>query len=98
MFARDVDFEVINFEVWWLFEDISLVKASCSKFVKASWRFGWFLKIITEAYCSRKIIVGVQSVDCFLEDVCLILFVISNPKGEIVGCKIRLYPRSQDGA
>ncbi|KAJ9551623.1 hypothetical protein OSB04_015668 [Centaurea solstitialis] len=31
-------------------------------------------------------------------DVCLILFVISNPKGEIVGCKIGLYPRSQVGA
>ncbi|KAJ9543635.1 hypothetical protein OSB04_023342 [Centaurea solstitialis] len=34
----------------------------------------------------------------FLGDVCLILFVISNPKGEIVGCKIELYPRSQVGA
>ncbi|KAJ9566694.1 hypothetical protein OSB04_002660 [Centaurea solstitialis] len=33
-----------------------------------------------------------------IDDVCLILFVISNPKGEIVGCKIGLYPRSQDGA
>ncbi|KAJ9566419.1 hypothetical protein OSB04_002385 [Centaurea solstitialis] len=54
--------------------------------------------IITEAYRSRKLIVDVQSVDCFLEDVCLILFVISNPKGEIVGCKIGLYPRSQVGA
>ncbi|KAJ9544926.1 hypothetical protein OSB04_024633 [Centaurea solstitialis] len=32
------------------------------------------------------------------DDVCLILFVISNPKGEIVGCKIGLYPRSQVGA
>ncbi|KAJ9547043.1 hypothetical protein OSB04_019586 [Centaurea solstitialis] len=32
------------------------------------------------------------------KDVCLILFVISNPKGEIVGCKIGLYPRSQDCA
>ncbi|KAJ9545484.1 hypothetical protein OSB04_025191 [Centaurea solstitialis] len=32
------------------------------------------------------------------KDVCLILFVISNPKGEIVGCKIGLYPRSQVGA
>ncbi|KAJ9536549.1 hypothetical protein OSB04_un000301 [Centaurea solstitialis] len=31
-------------------------------------------------------------------NVCLILFVISNPKGEIVGCKIGLYPRSQVGA
>ncbi|KAJ9545113.1 hypothetical protein OSB04_024820 [Centaurea solstitialis] len=40
----------------------------------------------------------VQSVDCFLEDVCQILFVILNPKGEIVGCKIGLYPRSQVGA
>ncbi|KAJ9561559.1 hypothetical protein OSB04_006719 [Centaurea solstitialis] len=30
-----------------------------------------------------------------IDDVCLILFVISNPKGEIVGCKIGLYPRSQ---
>ncbi|KAJ9544645.1 hypothetical protein OSB04_024352 [Centaurea solstitialis] len=33
-----------------------------------------------------------------IDDVCLILFVISNPKGEIVGCKIGLYPRSQVGA
>ncbi|KAJ9567318.1 hypothetical protein OSB04_003284 [Centaurea solstitialis] len=33
-----------------------------------------------------------------IDDVCLILFVISNPKGEIVGCKIGLYPRSQDCA
>ncbi|KAJ9542154.1 hypothetical protein OSB04_028660 [Centaurea solstitialis] len=33
-----------------------------------------------------------------IHDVCLILFVISNPKGEIVGCKIGLYPRSQVGA
>ncbi|KAJ9557267.1 LOW QUALITY PROTEIN: hypothetical protein OSB04_011881 [Centaurea solstitialis] len=56
------------------------------------------IEIITEAYCSRKLIFGVQSVDCFLEDVCLILFVISNPNGEIVGCKIGLYPRSQVGA
>ncbi|KAJ9544648.1 hypothetical protein OSB04_024355 [Centaurea solstitialis] len=34
----------------------------------------------------------------FIGDVCLILFVISNPKGEIVGCKIGLYPISQVGA
>ncbi|KAJ9566957.1 hypothetical protein OSB04_002923 [Centaurea solstitialis] len=33
-----------------------------------------------------------------IDDVCLILFVISNPRGEIVGCKIGLYPRSQDCA
>ncbi|KAJ9561581.1 hypothetical protein OSB04_006741 [Centaurea solstitialis] len=33
-----------------------------------------------------------------IDDICLILFVISNPKGEIVGCKIGLYPRSQVGA
>ncbi|KAJ9541518.1 hypothetical protein OSB04_028024 [Centaurea solstitialis] len=39
-----------------------------------------------------------RSLKLRVQNVCLILFVISNPKGEIVGCKIGLYPRSQVGA